>query len=414
MPTLLHTADWHLGKRLHDFRLLDEQREALARLVGIVDAERPDLIVVAGDLFDAPVPPVAALQAWEWAAAQLVDRRGVPVVVIPGNHDHAERIAMNARMARRAGLYVLNELATCHEPVRIAGVDVVGVPFHKPPHVRALRAATGETDDALDDLDYDGAMAALLDEARARLPGDAPSVLAAHAFVEGAGEEPEGEEAILVGGAGGVKAATLAGFDYVALGHLHRPRAIAGATVRYAGSLYPYAFGEPNAKSVTLVDLPEGGGPPPSVREAPLPARRQVRVVQGMRFDEVLEEGRAMRADPERAVRADDYLLVRVSDREPIDHALSRLREVHPHALLEQPEIAVQDERRRLSADVRTITPERAFLDFYESVYGEEPGGIELDLLRAALAGDDMVSDVAPGDEAGDAPAERADPPEPT
>jgi len=431
MPTLLHTADWHLGKRLHDFRLLDEQREALARLVDIVDAERPDLIVVAGDLFDAPVPPVAALQAWEWAAEQLVDRRGVPVVVIPGNHDHAERIAMNARMARRAGLYVLNDLASCHEPIRIAGVDVIGVPFHKPPHVRALRtaasAAQGDpnaTTDAgrsepLDDLDYDSAMAVLLDEARARLAGDAPSVLAAHAFVEGAGEEPEGEEAILVGGAGGVRAATLAGFDYVALGHLHRPRAVAGPGVRYAGSLYPYAFGEPNAKSVTRVDLPEGGGPPTSVREAPLPARRKVRVVQGMRFDEVLAEGRAMRADPERAARADDYLLVRVADREPIDHALSRLREVHPHALLEQPEIAVQDEGRRLSADVRTITPERAFLDFYESVYGEEPGELERELLRAVLAGDDVVpgEDPSGGGASGedaprDAAADPADGPE--
>jgi exonuclease SbcD len=412
MPTLLHTADWHLGKRLHDFRLLDEQREALARLLDVVDAERPDLIVVAGDLFDAPVPPVAALQLWEWIAHELVDVRGAPVAVIPGNHDHAERIAMNARMARRAGLYVLNDLAACHEPLRIAGIDVVGVPFHKPPHVRALRAAAsegaadpasaapepagagGDADAAegqLDDLDYDAAMAVLLERARRARSGGAPSVLVAHAFVEGAGEEPEGEEAILVGGAGGVRAETLAGFDYVALGHLHRPRAVAGPAVRYAGSLFPYAFGEPNAKSVTLVELPEGGGPPTSVREAPLPARRQVRIVRDASFDEVLEEGRAMRADPDRVARTDDYLLVRVTDREPIDHALSRLREVHPHALLEQPAIDVGAEARRLAGDVRTISPEAAFLEFYEAIYGQAPGQLERELLRAVLTGDEVV-----------------------
>lgn len=429
MPRVLHTADWHLGKRLHDFWLLDEQREALTRLLDVVDAERPDLVAVAGDLFDVPVPQVRALQLWEWAADEIVGRRGVPMVVIPGNHDHAERIAMNARMARRAGLYVLNDLAAAHRPVRVAGVDVFGVPFHKPPHVRALASrgdGEGERDgggsdhvardddgrddaDAapswtpdegaaaaddgappLGDFDYDAAMAWLLERARAERSNDAPSLLLAHAFVDGAGDEPDGEEAILVGGAGGVRPDTLAGFDYVALGHLHGPRAVAGATVRYAGSLYPYAFGEPNAKSVTLVELPDGGGAPASVREAPLPARRQVRIVRDASFDEVLDEGRALRSDPERAARAEDYLMVRVTDRDPIDHALARLREVLPRALLEQPAIDVKGETRRLSGDVRTITPETAFLDFYASVYGETPGELELELLRTVLAGDDV------------------------
>src|SRR6056297_3059761 len=423
MPRVLHTADWHLGKRLHDFWLLDEQSEALDRLADVVARERPDLVLIAGDLFDVPVPQVRALQLWERAVARIADELGVPIVVIPGNHDQAERIAMNARMARHAGLHVLTDLAAAHLPVRVAGVDVFGVPFHKPPHVRAVanaapEAASSDANDGapaaaddLGDVDYDAAMDWILTRARRHRTPGVPTVLAAHVFVEGAGEEPEGEEAILVGGAGGVRPATLHGFDYVALGHLHRPRTLPGpAPVRYAGSLFPYAFGEPNEKSVTLVDLPEGGGAPTEIRAVPLPARRQVRIVDGKRFAEVIEEGRATRADPDRAARANDYLLVRVQDRDPIDHALARLREVHPHALLEQPVIDVRTEGRRLSGDVRTIRPEDAFLDFYESVYDAQPSELELEILRAVLRGDDVViDDVAPDDgPPRDAPPENA------
>ena len=424
MPRVLHTADWHLGKRLHDFWLLDDQRDALDRLADVVARERPDLVLIAGDLFDVPVPQVRALQLWEQAVARIADELDVPVVVIPGNHDQAERIAMNARMARHAGLHVLTDLAAAHLPVRVGGVDVFGVPFHKPPHVRAVanavpEAASSDANDGapaaaddLGDVDYDAAMDWILTRARRHRTPGVPTVLAAHVFVEGAGEEPEGEEAILVGGAGGVRPATLHGFDYVALGHLHRPRMLAGpAPVRYAGSLFPYAFGEPNEKSVTLVDLPEGGGPPSEIRAVPLPARRQVRIVDDKRFAEVIEEGRATRADPDRAARADDYLLVRVQDRDPIDHALARLREVHPHALLEQPVIDVRTEGRRLSGDVRTIRPEDAFLDFYESVYDAQPSELELEILRAVLRGGDVVIDDAAEDAAPDGEARKAEAP---
>ena len=384
MPTFLHTADWHLGKRLHAFRLIEQQREALERLLDVVDAERPAAVLVAGDVFDAPVPPLEALELWDWVVGELVDARRVPVVAIPGNHDHAVRLAVNARVARGAGLHVLHDLERAHEPVRIAGVDVFGLPFHKPPHVRALAHRVGAPLE-VDDYDYDAAMAWLL--ARVRRDPDVPSVLVAHAFVAGGGSEPEGEDAVMVGGAGAVQPATLGGFDYVALGHLHAPRALPGFDrVRYAGSPYPYAFGEAGAKGVALVDLPDRTGGAVAIRPVPLPATRQVRVVEDVAFDDALAAGSAARraCDP----RADDYLKLVVTDRGPIAHALDRLREVHPFALLEQPVTDVPARGRTVPDDVRTLSLEDLFRDFYRATFDDEPGALELDVLREALAAD--------------------------
>ena len=396
MPRLLHTADWHLGKRLHDFRLLSEQREALQRLLDVIDAGSPELVVVAGDVFDVPVPPLSALESWAWVVEEIVGLRGVPLIAIPGNHDQAERLAMNAGLTERAGLYVRHDLAGAHEPLRVAGVDVFAVPFHKPPRVRALASGAGADAAAfavggsqeIGDFDYDAAMAWLLARARAQRDPTVPSVLLAHAFVAGAGEEGEGEEPLMVGGAGAVAGGTLSGFDYVALGHLHAPRALPNLpTVRYSGSLYPYAFGETGAKSATLVHLPDASGGAVEVESAALEVERRVRVVEGVTFERAIRDGAALReaGDP----RVDDYLLVRVSDRDPIDHAQSRLREVYPNSLLEQPVVEVRPGARSLAVDARTMSVEDAFLAFYQEVFDEPPGELERELLSEALAAGD-------------------------
>ncbi len=253
----IHTADWHLGKRLHDFSLIGEQREALARIGDLVADARPDALILAGDVFDTHVPQVAALELWEEAVERIVGELGIPMVVIPGNHDHAERISLHAGLAKRAGLHIVHTLGASAEPVRIAGVDLFGVPFHKPVHVNA---AFRDASPGLDAFDYAGAMQWVLGRVReARSPG-VPAVLVGHAFVEGT-EEPDGEDAIQVGGAGGVPVSAFEGFAYVALGHIHGARKLGSSgEVRYSGSPYPYSFSEAGAeKSVTLVELAEDG-----------------------------------------------------------------------------------------------------------------------------------------------------------
>lgn len=401
---LIHTADWHLGKRLNGFLLDAEQREALAGLLAVVDRESPDVVLLAGDVFDAPVPPLSALETWAWFVHQLVTERGVPFVAIPGNHDHPERLALNARVARPTGLHILHDLRESHIAVRVAGMEIFGVPFHKPAHVRAAFAEEepdgarardqGELPGALPAWDpnasYDLAMDRVLQRVRAVRTGDGPSVLMGHAFVEGGGEEPEGEDAIVVGGAGTVRVATLAGFDYVALGHIHGARDLvrSGSPVRYAGSIYPYAFSEAGStKSVDVVTF-EGGAT--SVRRVPIEVRRRVRVIEGVTFEQVLE-GAARAPQDERQ----DYLLVRVTDRGPIDHAVARLREVYPNALLQQPAIEVTAERIGFDGDAHRVGTEEAFRAFYRHVFGADMSPLEDELLREVLTADDEPVDQA-------------------
>lgn len=405
---LIHTADWHLGKRLNGFLLDAEQREALAAMLAVVDRESPDAVLLAGDVFDTPVPPLSALETWSWFVNELVVERGVPLVAIPGNHDHPERLAVNARVARPTGLHILHDLRECHVPVQVAGIEVFGVPFHKPAHVRAAfpEAAAGEAagregkgDDPAPwdpNASYDLAMERVLRRVRAARTEDRPSVLMAHAFVEGGGEEPEGEDAIVVGGAGTVRVATLAGFDYVALGHIHGGRDLvrSGSPVRYAGSIYPYAFSEAGStKSVDVVTF-EGGATSErsvrSVRSVPIEVRRRVRVIEGVSFEQVLE-GAATAPQDERH----DYLLVRVTDRGPIDHAVARLREFYPNALLQQPAIEVTAERIGFDGDAHRVGTEEAFRAFYRHVFDADMSQLEEELLREVLTADDEPVDQA-------------------
>lgn len=380
----IHTADWHLGKRLHDFSLIDVQRQAVTAFIELVVATRPDAVVVAGDVFDTQVPNLGALELWERAVEAIVGEHGVPMVVIPGNHDHPDRLSSHAGLARRAGLHYVRSLIESLAPVSIGGVDFHGLPFHKPVHVNA---AFRDNAPGIGDFDYAAAMDHMLGHVRAAR-SSRPAVLVAHAFVAGAGDEPEGEDAISVGGAGGVPISTLGGFAYVALGHIHRPMSLGGTggggeSIAYSGSIYPYSFGEAGqAKSATLVEIGSEGGVV-SLERLELDTARGVRRIEGLTFAEVLAG-----AEHEAAALRDSYTLVRVTDPNPLTDGLAALREWYPHAVLEQPLITAPAWVPRLAGDYRTTTPEDALRQFYRHVFGEDMTAIEDEVLRAALSDD--------------------------
>ena len=313
---IVHTSDWHLGRSLHEEPLLEDQAFVLERLHELLARERPDALVVAGDVFDRAVPPpeaVALLDDFLTRVAAL----GVPVVATPGNHDSADRLCFGARLLASRGVHLRGDVTRIHEPVEIPGKGLVyAAPFLDPEVVRGL-----ERDESI--RGHAAATARALARARAdAATRDLPTVLVAHAFVQGAAETPDSERPLSVGGAASVPADHLGGFDYVALGHLHAPQAISPA-VRYSGSLLKYSFSEAaHAKGVAVVDVERGAV---RVETVPLGARRDVVRIQGT-LDALL-------ARPDLARHERDLVEATLDDEGYVFDAKNRLQRRFAHVL---------------------------------------------------------------------------------
>ena len=316
---ILHTADWHLGRIFHNIHLTDEQAYVLDELVTLAKEARPDVVVVAGDVYDRAVPPPEAVSLLDEVLTRLALDCRVPVIVIAGNHDSPERLGFGERVLARQKVHVVGALSGELASVVLADehgpVYFCPLPYAEPAVVRE-RLGTGTAS-------HEQAMAAMVARATATVPAGARKVAVAHAFVTG-GVGSESERPLAVGGVPTVSGAVFAGFDYVALGHLHKAQQVAGPNVRYAGSLLKYSFAEAaHRKAVALVEL-DGAGLA-RVEEVSLTPRRDVRTVEGY-LAEVLAAG-------EKDSRADDYIAVTLKDSGAIFDAMGKLRRVYPNVL---------------------------------------------------------------------------------
>jgi exonuclease SbcD len=252
---LLHTSDWHFGKRLHGVELLDAQAAFVDWLVDVVSDHNVDAVIVAGDIYDRSTPAVDAVRVFDRAITQLA-ATGVPLVMVSGNHDSAPRVGMYATLLPAVRVHVITDPTVVGTPVVLTDdhgeVAIYALPYLDPTLTRDTIGASAAT--------HEQVLGAAMDRVRADLaqrPG-ARSVVVAHAFVAG-GSTSESERDVSVGGASSVPVSTFNGINYTALGHLHGPQTL-GDTVRYSGSPLAYSFSEAeHTKSVTLVDLHADG-----------------------------------------------------------------------------------------------------------------------------------------------------------
>ena len=230
----LHLSDLHLGKRVCEFSMLDDQRYILEQILSLLDSRPVDAVLLAGDLYDKPVPPAEAIRLLDWFLTEL-SRRELPVFAISGNHDSADRVAFGSALLAESRVYVSPVFSGPPEPITLTDahgpVDLYLLPFLKPAMVRHVWP-----DAPIES--YNDALACVLDHCS---PDPARrSVLVAHQFVAGAAscesEEPS------VGGIDWVDAALFDKFDYVALGHLHSPQKVGRDTLRYCGTPLKYSF----------------------------------------------------------------------------------------------------------------------------------------------------------------------------
>ncbi|MFG2894650.1 exonuclease SbcCD subunit D [Streptomyces sp. NPDC048248] len=253
---ILHTSDWHLGRSFHRVSLLTAQRTFLDHLVETVRGRQVDAVLVAGDVYDRAVPPLAAVELFDDVLHRLADL-GVPTVMISGNHDSARRLGVGSGLMRQAGIHLRTDPAACATPVLLddayGPVALYGLPYLEPAMVREELGARR--------ADHAEVLGAAMDRVRADLadrPAGTRSVVLAHAFVTG-GAVSDSERDITVGGVASVPAAVFDGVDYAALGHLHGAQTLS-PRVRYSGSPLAYSFSEAGHRKLSwLVDLDAAG-----------------------------------------------------------------------------------------------------------------------------------------------------------
>ena len=318
---LIHLSDLHLGKRVNEFSMIEDQKYILNQILGIIDEERPDGVLLAGDLYDRPVPSAEAVQLLDSFLTRLAKRK-IPVYAISGNHDSAERIAF--------GSHIMSSSGICMSPVydgktaKYCLMDNYGevwihlLPFIRPAVVRHVFA--GE-EGAEEIRTYQEAVQAAVEHMD--LDTEKRNVLVAHQFVVGA-MSCDSEE-ITVGGIDQIEGAVFRDFDYVALGHIHSPQNVGNDRIRYCGTPLKYSFSEAGQqKSVTVVELGEKGTL--EVREIQLKPLRDMRKLKGT-YMAITSLSNYQDTNTE------DYVQITLTDEEDIVDGMQKLRTIYPNLM---------------------------------------------------------------------------------
>lgn len=325
---LIHLSDLHIGKRVNEFSMLEDQEYILKEILGIIDDEQLDGVIIAGDVYDKSVPSEEAVKLLDSFLTSLAKRK-LQVYIISGNHDSAAKLAFASSLIDLSGIHISPVYDSAQiammgnglvRPYKLEDgkgqmVNIYMLPFVKPAMVRAVFP-----DEADYIKDYTDACRVAVEHMD--VDEKVTNILVAHQFVTGA-VRSESEEN--VGGLDNVDVSVFDSFDYVALGHIHGPQKVGRETVRYCGTPLKYSLSEANhTKSVTVVDIPENKKI--EIRTVPLVPMHELREVKGT-FDELMDrrnyEGTAV----------DDYLYVVLTDEDDVPDALGKLRTVYPNVM---------------------------------------------------------------------------------
>lgn len=374
----LHLSDLHIGKRVNEYSMTEDQRFILRQILGLAEDTRPDAVLIAGDLYDRSVPPGEAVGLLDDFLTELC-ARGVPVFAVSGNHDSPERLEFGSRIMRKNGVVLAGafrgrpDVAVLSD--RFGPVHLYLLPFLKPASAAPF---FGDEADTTENAVRCALRACRIDPAER-------NVLVAHQFVTDRGRQPQrcDSETLSLGGSDEVDVSAFGAFDYVALGHLHGPQHIGRPEVRYAGSPLKYSFSEARQKkSVTLAELGEKG----KIEITPLPLTplHDMREIRG-------PIGALTRPEIAAQGPADDYIRAVLTDGGEVADAVGRLRAVYPNLMRIDFEAAgtpaAEDSRSAASGDLTHRTPEDLFTEFYRKQHGRElPEPERAELEKAVLA----------------------------
>ncbi len=349
----IHLSDLHLGKRVNEYSMLEDQAFILKKILNIIDDEAPDAVLIAGDVYAKAVPPAEAVSLFDDLLVSLAKRK-LEVFVISGNHDSPERIAFGSRLMDVSGVHISPVYDGRIKPVTLSDkygeVGIYMLPFVKPCDVRRF----------FEDEEIHSYTDAIRCAVRSMdINTDQRNIIVTHQFVTGASRSDS--ETISIGGTDNVDADAFEGFDYVAMGHIHSPQNCGSDRVRYCGTPLKYSFSEArDRKSVTVVELLEKGNV--SYRTVDLQPAHDLVELKG-KYEEL-----TLRSFYENTSWQEDYTHITLTDEEDIPDAVGKLRTIY-HRLMK---LDYDNKRTRSNsditgdADVETKTPFELFSDFYE------------------------------------------------
>ena len=389
---IIHTSDWHIGKIVNEYSMIDDQKYILNKLIELIDEENADVLMIAGDVYDRSIPPVEAVELLNETLSSLVIDRNVYVLVISGNHDSGERLSFGSKILEKQGLYIAGSDEELYRKVVLCennkNINFYLVPYKDP-------ALTKKLLDNKEIRSHNDAMIAVIDKIKEDLNENEVNILIGHGYVTMKREEAidvsdhkyeaaeletsESERPLSIGGTDLIDGNIFKDFDYVALGHLHGRQKIGRETMRYSGSLLKYSFSEvKQKKSVAVLDLKDKDI---NIELRELNPFRDLRIIKG-NIEDLICEGRDVEEDYIQAILTDDGELM---------NPMEKLKAVYPNTML-----ITRERKRNVSEDGAVAKGEfrkkskiDLFKDFYEAYgsgdYTDKKENVLIDTIKDVL-----------------------------
>ena len=368
----MHTGDWHIGKIVNQRYMTLDQEYILQAFVTLLEREKPDVLVVAGDIYDRGVPPIEAVELLDKVLSSILLELKIPVIMIAGNHDSPDRLGFGNQLLQDKGLHISGRFTKDSRKVVLydeyGPVNFYLIPYATPAVVRDVLGCN-------EILDHNTAMEAIIAKIRAQWDDKQRNIIVTHGFVRGIGELEcsESEKPLSVtlsmGGADYVDVKHFEGFTYTALGHLHSPQQAGGERVRYAGSLLKYSFSEvKQQKSITVVEIGAEGELNIDCKSLlPLRDMRRIKGTLNALLDPKVYQDS----------NVEDYLHVTLTDEGELIEPMSHLRAVYPNVLsldIEVKERQIGENKTAAGQGYKQKSKLALFEDFYQDITGQEFG----------------------------------------
>lgn len=362
---IIHTSDWHLGISLHNASLIDEQRYFIDYLINVVKDQKVDAVIIAGDVFDHSVSSSEAITLYNYAVTRLCNELGVPVIIAAGNHDGAARLASCNELLKKSGLYIYGKLTVEINAVEIGNSSIYPIPYFNVDEVKALYPEEKISS-------YADAMEVVLKNIKQNFKEGNSNILMCHCFVSGS-VLSESDRTAMVGGSSVVPSGIFDGFDYVAMGHLHKAQD-RGYNIRYSGSPIKYSFSEAShLKTITMLEIEDGI----KYEELEIVPLRETRIIRGT-FDEVLEFAN-------HDMKRDDFIKIEITDMYAGMEAVELFRTYYANLLNITGKMNETEENQLTVEELYTLSPKHILEKFYKETTGCEVTEEQLKLFEKAM-----------------------------